>query len=39
VSRMAQPRFVAQDEIMTFKFNVEKMHVFNGDTGESIRAA
>ena len=39
VSRMAQPRFVAQDEIMAFKFNVEKMHVFNGDTGESIRAA
>ncbi len=39
VSRMAQPRFVAQDEIMKFKFNVEKMHLFDGDTGMSIRAA
>lgn len=39
VSRMAQPRFVAQDETMKFGFNVEKMHLFNRDTGMAIRAA
>ena len=38
VSRMAQPRFVAQDEIMKFRFNVEKMHLFTRETGMSIRA-
>jgi multiple sugar transport system ATP-binding protein len=39
VSRMAQPRFVSQDEVMKFRFNVEKMHLFNRDTGVTMRAA
>jgi multiple sugar transport system ATP-binding protein len=39
VSRMAQPRLVDQDEVMKFGFNVEKMHLFDRDTGASIRAA
>jgi multiple sugar transport system ATP-binding protein len=39
VSRMLQPRAVAQDEEFDFEFNVEKMHLFNGETGTSMRAA
>ena len=39
VSRMAQPRFVAQDEKLKFAFNVEKMHLFNRETGMSMRPA
>jgi multiple sugar transport system ATP-binding protein len=39
VSRMAQPRFVVQDELFKFGFNVEKMHLFNRETGMTIRAA
>ena len=39
VSRMAQPRLVSQDEKMKFGFNVEKMHLFDHDTGVSIRTA
>jgi multiple sugar transport system ATP-binding protein len=37
VSRMAQPRLVVQDEKMKFGFNVEKMHLFDRDTGMAIR--
>ena len=39
VSRMAQPRIVAQDEKMKFRFNVEKVHLFNRDTGMTMRSA
>ena len=39
ISRMQQPRPVAPDESLTFKFNVERMHLFDADTGQSIRAA
>ncbi len=38
ISRMQQPRLVAPGEILTFKFNVERMHLFDAETGRSIRA-
>ena len=38
ISRMQQPRLVAPDETLTFKFNVERMHLFDAHTGTSIRA-
>ena len=37
ISRMQQPRLVAPGEILTFKFNVERMHLFDAETGRSIR--
>ena len=39
ISRMQQPRLVAPDETLTFKFNVERMHLFNAETGRSVRTA
>jgi hypothetical protein len=39
VSRMAQPRMIAPNEQMTFGFNLEKMHLFHGETGQSVRDA
>ena len=39
ISRMHQPRLVAADETMTFTLNLERMHLFDADTGRSIRAA
>lgn len=38
ISRMQQPRLVAPGEILTFKFNVDRMHLFDAETGRSIRA-
>ena len=38
ISRMQQPRRVAPGEILTFKFNVARMHLFDAETGRSIRA-
>ena len=39
ISRMQQPRLVAPDETLTFKFNVERMHLFDAETGRSVRTA
>ncbi len=39
ISRMQQPRMVAADESLTFRFNVERMHLFDAKTGRSIRNA
>ena len=38
ISRMHQPRPVEPDETMTFTLNLERMHLFDADTGQSIRA-
>ena len=38
ISRMQQPRLIAPGEILTFKFNVGRMHLFDAETGRSIRA-
>ena len=39
ISRMQQPRMVEPDETLTFRFNLERMHLFDAQTGRSIRAA
>jgi len=39
ISRMQQPRMIDPGASMTFDFNVERMHLFDGETGRSIRAA
>ncbi len=39
ISRMQQPRLVAPDETLTFKFNLDRMHLFDTKTGDAIRAA
>ncbi len=39
ISRMQQPRMVDPDETLTFRLNLERMHLFDAATGESIRAA
>ena len=39
ISRMHQPRLLEPDETLAFKLNLEKMHLFDADTGRSIRAA
>ena len=38
ISRMQQPRLVEAEENLTFRLNLERMHLFDADTGESIRA-
>ena len=38
VARMQQPREVAADEPMSFKINVDRIHLFDGATGTSTRA-
>ncbi len=39
ISRMQQPRLVEPDETLTFRLNLERMHLFDAVTGESVRAA
>ncbi|MCP4383728.1 MAG: sn-glycerol-3-phosphate ABC transporter ATP-binding protein UgpC [Hyphomicrobiales bacterium] len=39
ISRMQQPRMIDPGETMAFDFNVERMHLFDVETGSSIRAA
>jgi multiple sugar transport system ATP-binding protein len=39
VARMQQPREVAPDEWMQFRINVDRIHLFDGTTGASIRAS
>lgn len=39
ISRMQMPRAVAADEDMAFRFNVERMHLFDAKTGAAIRSA
>ncbi len=39
ISRMQQPREVNSDETLSFKFNLDKMHLFDVDTDRSLRAA
>ncbi|MDE0203663.1 MAG: hypothetical protein OXK73_14650, partial [Rhodospirillaceae bacterium] len=39
ISRMHRPRLVDADETMTFTLNLERMHLFDAETGRSIRAA
>ena len=39
ISRMQQPRLVAAEETLTFRFNVERMHLFDATTGKSVRTA
>ncbi|MHA1549486.1 MAG: ABC transporter ATP-binding protein [Alphaproteobacteria bacterium] len=39
ISRMQQPRLIEPGATLTFDFNVERMHLFDGETGRSIRAA
>ena len=39
ISRMQQPRAVEPDETLTFSFNLERMHLFDSETGLSLRAA
>ncbi len=37
ISRMHQPRLVAPEETLAFTLNLERMHLFDADTGRSIR--
>lgn len=37
VSRMQRPREVAPDEIMDFEFDLDRMHLFDAETGASLR--
>ncbi len=39
ISRMQQPRLVEPDETLAFRFNVERMHLFDAETGRSMRTA
>ncbi len=39
VSRMSQPRLIQPDETFKFRFNVERVHLFDRDTGNSLRGA
>ena len=39
ISRMQQPKEVASDETLSFKFNLDKMHLFDAETDRSLRAA
>ena len=39
ISRMQQPREVAPDEKLSFKLNLDKMHLFDAETDRSLRAA
>jgi multiple sugar transport system ATP-binding protein len=39
ISRMQQPRLIESGSTMTFHFNVERMHLFDAETGSSARAA
>ena len=37
ISRMHQPRLVEPEETLEFTLNLERMHLFDADTGRSIR--
>ena len=37
ISRMHQPRPVEPDESLAFRLNLERMHLFDAETGQSIR--
>jgi len=37
ISRMHRPREVASDETLTFRLNLDRMHLFDAETGESVR--
>ena len=39
ISRMQQPRVIDAGATLAFDFNVERMHLFDAETGSSIRAA
>ena len=39
ISRMQQPRLLEPGASMAFSFNVERMHLFDAETGSSYRAA
>jgi multiple sugar transport system ATP-binding protein len=39
VARMQQPREVAPDELMQFRINVDRVHLFDRSTGASTRAS
>jgi multiple sugar transport system ATP-binding protein len=39
ISRMQSPREVGGDEVLKFHFNVDQMHLFDKESGSSIRAA
>ena len=38
ISRMQQPREVAPDEMLSFKFNLDKMHLFDAESDRTLRA-
>ena len=38
ISRMQRPRVVEPDEILTFKLNLDRMHLFDAATGGSLRS-
>ncbi len=37
ISRMHAPRMVSPDETLTFRFNLDRMHLFDADTGATLR--
>lgn len=37
ISRMHQPRIVETDENLTFKFNLDRVHLFDAESGRSMR--
>lgn len=37
ISRMQRPRPVEPDETLTFRLNLDRMHLFDAETGDSVR--
>ncbi len=37
IARMQQPRYVEQDEMVRFNLNIDRVHLFDAETGKSLR--
>jgi multiple sugar transport system ATP-binding protein len=37
IARMQQPRYVEQDEVLRFNLNIDRVHLFDRETGKSLR--